>query len=190
MESRKGGLNVASEGAKRLPLPLPVDEYAGRREKLLKALGNSAAVVFAGEGAPPQLGRWRPHPHFLYLTGLDNESGAAVLFDPTAEDPKRRICLFLRPIDPEMDRWDGYREELGQALKDRTGFDAVFRTNLLPRFLTAAARRAKKLACVHPFSVYPAAVTPDLAVYRQVAERIPGVGIEDRTQLLTEMRAV
>ena len=190
MDSNKGGLSVASKGAKGLPLPLPAAEYAGRRQRLLKALGNSAAVVFAGDGAPPQLGRWRPHAHFLYLTGLDNESGAAVLFDPTAEDPKRRICLFLRPIDPEMDRWDGYRDELGEALKQRTGFEAVFRTNLLPRFLTAAARRGKKLACLHPFAVSPAAVTPDLAAYRQVSERIPGVGIEDRTQLLSEMRAI
>ena len=46
---------------------------------------------------------------FRYLTGLDHEGGAAVLFDPSAEDPARRITLFLRPRDIETERWDGAR---------------------------------------------------------------------------------
>jgi Xaa-Pro aminopeptidase len=64
------------------------------------------------------------------------------------------------------------------------------RTNYLPRSLTAAARRTKTLACLHPLAVYPAPVSPDLAVYRQLAERIPGLSILDHTQLLANMRCV
>ena len=56
--------------------------------------------------------------------------------------------------------------------------------------LTQAARRAKKLACLHPPSVYDAPLSPDLAVYKKVAERIPGVTIEDRSEILNEMRSV
>lgn len=157
---------------------------------MLKALKGAAAVVFAGEGAPPLLGRWRPDMHFYYLTGLENEAGAAVLFDPTNESPDRRICLFLRPLNPELERWDGYREPIGSQLKQRTGFKAVFRINVLPMMLTQAARRAKRLACLHRFGVYPAAVSPDLAAYRQVAERVPGVTVEDQTDMLPAMRAI
>jgi Xaa-Pro aminopeptidase len=113
-----------------------------------------------------------------------------VLFDPTAEDPRRRCVLFLRPLDPEADRWDMLREEIGASLRRKTGFETVMRVSYLPRSLTQAARRAKRLACLHAFAVYPAAVSPDLAVFRQVSERIPGVSIEDRTMLLPEMRAV
>lgn len=63
------------------------------------------------------------------------------------------------------------------------------RTPSLPALLTDAARRAKRLACLHPCAVYDAAVSPDLAVYRKVAERVPGVAIEDRTELLKDLRA-
>ena len=169
---------------------IPLTEYIARREKVLKELQGAAAVVFAGEGSPPLLGRWRPDFNFLYLTGLSSEAGAAVLFNPAADDPAKRIALFLRPLNPETDRWDGYRDSLGAALKERTGFKAVLRSNVLPAALTHAARRTKRLACLHPFSVYPAPVSPDLAGFRSVSERMPGVAIEDRTDLLPSLRSV
>jgi Xaa-Pro aminopeptidase len=165
-------------------------EHQNRREAVLEALNGAVGVVFAGEGSAPLVGKWRPDFSFLYLTGLDHEAGAAVLFDPTAEDAKRRIALFLRPMNPELERWDGYREQIGQALKDRTGFKTVMRATSLPAVLTTAARRAKRLACLHPFSVYPAAASADLEVFRKLSERVPGVKIEDRTNLLPQMRAV
>jgi len=164
-------------------------EHAARRAAVLEALGGAAAVVFAGDGGAPLKGKWTPDRNFLWLTGIENEPGAAVLFDPTAEDPKRRIVLLLKPVNPELDRWDGYRETIGTPLKQRTGFDAVMRTGSLPALLTGAARRAKRLACLHPFAVYPAGVSADLAAFRQVSERVPGVAIEDRTQLLPTLRA-
>ena len=169
---------------------IPLDEYQARRRRVLQALDGAAAVVFAGEGSPPLLGKWRPDQHFVYLTGLDAEPGAAVLFDPTHENPKRRVCLFLRPLNPEMERWDGYRNAIGQPLRAQTGFETIFRSDALPAMLTAAARRAKRVACLHPFAVYPNPVGADLAAFRQVAERIPGLAIEDQTQLLPRMRSV
>jgi Xaa-Pro aminopeptidase len=169
---------------------IPVDEHQARRRRVLQSLNGAGAIVFAGEGSPPLLGKWRPDQHFVYLTGLDAEPGAAVLFDPTNENPKRRICLFLRPLNPEMERWDGYREAIGQTLKDRSGFETIFRSNTIPAMLTGAARRAKRVACLHPFAVYPNPVGPDLAAFRQVSERVPGLAIEDQTQLLPRMRSV
>ena len=169
---------------------IPLAEYVARRNAVLKGLKGAAGVVLAGEGAPPLLGRWRPDFNFFYLTGLSNEPGAAVLFDPTHENPDRRCVLILKPIDPETDRWDGYRDPIGAALRDRTGFKTVQRSRWLPHLLTFAARRTRRLACLHAFSVYPAPVSPDLALHRQVAERVPGVAIEDRSDLLPSMRAV
>jgi Xaa-Pro aminopeptidase len=156
----------------------------------MKSLDGAAAIVFAGEGSPPLLGHWRADFHFLYLTGIDDEAGAAVLFNPSADDPKRRITLFLRPMDVERERWDGYRQEVGSALRQSTGFESVMRSGSLPATLTAAARRTKRLACLHALSVYPAAVSPDLAAFKQVAERVPGVKIEDRSEFLPQMRAI
>jgi Xaa-Pro aminopeptidase len=167
------------------------EDYAERRSRLLRSLGGAVGIVFAGDHPPPYLRPWRADPQFTYLTGIDNEQGAAVLFDPTADDPKRRIVLLLRPVDPEMDRWDGYREQIGTPLRKRTGFDTVMRLAALPRLLATAARRSKRLACLHSFVPHTSAgLSPDLALFRKVQEKIPGVSIEDRTLLLAEMRAV
>lgn len=169
---------------------IPVEEYVARRQRLLKSLAGAAAVVFAGDAPPPPLGKWQPHQHFAYLTGITTESGAAVLFNPTADDPRKRITLFLRPLNPELERWDGYRHAIGPELKLCTGFDTVMRASSLPAALTAAARRGKRLACLHPFATYPAAVSTDLAAFQEILRRVPGVSLEDQTERLPLMRAI
>lgn len=173
-------------------LLISLDEYRRRREQVLAALDGAAAVVFAGSDPclGSQLVRWRTDRLFWYLTGLDYESGAAVLFDPSTEDPERRITLFLKPRDPESERWNGPRDPLGSSLKKKTGFSSLDRTPSLPDRLTQAARRTKRLACLHPFSSYTEPISPDLEVFRKISERVPGVAIEDRTQLLSAMRAI
>jgi Xaa-Pro aminopeptidase len=169
---------------------LTTSDYVARRERVLAELNGSVGLVFAGEGHAPLLGKWQPNKYFVYLTGITNEPGAALLFDPSAPDASRRITLFLRPLNPETDVWDGYRATISSELKTQSGFTNIQRVGALPGTLTGAARRAKKLACLQPFSTYPAAVSPDLAVFRQVTERVLGVGIEDQTQLLVRHRAV
>jgi Xaa-Pro aminopeptidase len=164
-------------------------EYAKRRAALLKQLGDGVGVVFAGEHAAPPIGKWRPDLNFLYLTGIDAEPGAAVLFDGGNENPRRRIVLFLKPSNPEAEQWTGLRQPVDGALKKAVGIETILRTGALPGTLTAAMRRSKLAACLHPFAVYPAEVSADLKAFQQVAARVPGVRIEDRTSLLSAMRA-
>jgi Xaa-Pro aminopeptidase len=173
-------------------IAISTDEYRERRGRVLESLEGAAAVVFAGNEVSlgTLQGRWKTDRLFYYLTGMDYESSAAVVFDPMAEDPDKRIALFLRPRDPEAERWDGAREPLDSALRAKTGFTSILRTSYLPGRLTDAARRSKRLACLHPFSVYNAEVSPDFAVFKRICERVPGVAIEDRTQILPAMRAV
>ncbi|MEM9373832.1 MAG: aminopeptidase P N-terminal domain-containing protein, partial [Planctomycetota bacterium] len=169
---------------------IPVSEYAKRREKLLKSLKGSVGIVFGGDHAPPLRGDWDPDFNFLYLTGILDEVGAMVFFDPTAPDPDKRIVLMLRPPNPEMDIWDGFREPLGKELREKTGFTSVMRVQMLPRLMTEAARRTKSLACLHPLAPYTAPVSRDYEMFQKVAARIPGCGIEDKSELLTQMRQV
>lgn len=169
---------------------VPMSEYVKRRDSVLRSLKGSVGLVMAGDHAPPLRGDWDPNSHFLYLTGITDEPGAIVLFDPTAPDPDRRIVLMLRPVNPEMDIWDGFRDPLGAAMRERTGFRSVMRTAMLARLLTEAARRSKKLACLHPLSPYNAPVSADLEMFQKAAARIPGCAIEDRSDLLVAMRMV
>ncbi len=170
-------------------LAIPTSEYAARRERVLKALADAVGLVFAGDADPNLDHAWRPHPHFEYLTGVTDEPGAVLLLDPKSPVPARRVILFLKPLNPEIEKWDGFRETICQKLRDRYGAATIMRTNLLPRWGSEAIRRAKRVACLHPFSAYNAPVSPDLALFRDAMQRIPGLSIDDRTNVLAEMRA-
>jgi Xaa-Pro aminopeptidase len=165
-------------------------EHARRRKKLLTALRKSVGVIFAGDHAVDLETEFRPHPHFEYLTGVVDEPGAVLVLDPGAPVAARREMLFLEPLNPEVEKWDGYRLEVSQALRDGTGFKAIFRTLSLPRFLLEAARRSGSLACLHPIANHEQPVSPDLALFRKVAERLPGAEIIDRTDEVPKLRAV
>lgn len=175
--------------AKQTP-PIRLAEYANRRSRMLKALKDSVGIVFAGAGGDELHGKWRPDPNFEYLTGIVDEPGAAVLFDPKHEVPDKRVVLFLRPLDPETEKWDGARNFIDSKLVAKYSIKAIFRANRIPWIMNIATRRTKKLACLHPFTHHDQPVSPDLAIFRKICERIPGTTIEDRTDLLTKMRSV
>lgn len=169
---------------------IKVSEFQARRKKVNTSLKDSVGLVFAGDGAPPLRGEWFPDMNFRYLTGIANEPGAAVLFDPSNPNPKRRMILFLKPVNPEMDVWDGYRDHISQELRDRYGFETVMRTNAMPRFVTEAARRTKKLACLHPTAAYTQPVTPDLDIFQKISARMPGCSIVDKSDTIINLRLV
>jgi len=169
---------------------IPLSDHAARRRRLRTALKKSVAIVFAGEHDAHLPTYYRPHPHFEYLTGLVNEPGAILVLDPGAPTEARRDLLFLRPLNPELEKWDGYRTEVSQALRDETGFKAVFRTTHFPRFLNDAVRRTPSLACVHALAAYDQPVSPDLEIFRKLQERIPGVEIRDATDEMARLRSV
>lgn len=169
---------------------IKVAEFAARRNRVLKSLRGAVGLVLAGDGAPPLRGSWEADSDFYYLTGIRDEGGAAVLFDKSNPDPRRRIVLFLRPTDPELDQWDGFRDLISKELRTKTGFESIMRTTYLPRMLTGAGVRAKRFGCLHQFATYRSAVSQDLALFRKVGERVPGTAIEDCTGVLPSMRAV
>ncbi|NNF41743.1 MAG: aminopeptidase P family protein [Phycisphaerales bacterium] len=169
---------------------IPLSEYATRRRRLSTALKKAVGVVFAGDHDAHLDHDFRPHPHFEYLTGLVDEPGAVVVLDPGNPVAARRELLFLRPLNPEVEKWDGYRLEVGKTLRAGTGFQAVFRTTHLPRFLSEAARRTGAVACIHPLAQYDQAVSPDLEIFRRLAERTPDLTITDRTMTLAGHRSV
>lgn len=168
---------------------IPAAEFAARRRRVLESLKGAVGVVFAGDADPHLELAYRPHAHFEYLSGVTDEPGALILFDPSHPQASKRITLLLRPLNPEVEKWDGFRHELGSALRARTGFETVVRTTMLSRLLLEAARRTKRLACLMPLSAHTAPVSQDLELFRRSAERIPGCAIEDRTQMIALMRA-
>ena len=172
---------------------VPTTEYARRRAQVLTALRSgkqkSIGLVYAGESDADLHGAYRPHPHFEYLTGIVDEPGAILLFDASA--PVGRECiLFLRPLDPEVEKWDGLREEIASPLQAAYGISQIFRLPRLGRVLDGCMQRTRCCACLHPFGWLGQSVSPDLAIFRQLQERYPGTQIEDCTSVLSVMRSV
>lgn len=172
------------------PPVFTLKEFTDRRAKLLRGLRGAVGLLFAGTDHTHGDAPWRPHPHFEYFTGVTDESEAVLLLDPAHPVASRREMLFLRPLNPEVEKWDGLRLEVSKALRDRCGFGTIMRLDKLPVFLRDAAKRVKKVACLHPFATHAQPVSPDLAVFREVAARIPGVEIVDCTALPARLRAV
>jgi Xaa-Pro aminopeptidase len=169
---------------------IKLSEYQARRKKVLAGLKGAVGVVFAGDGAPPLLGEWMPDMNFKYLTGIDDEPGAMVFFDPSNADAMKRIVLLLKPVNPEIDVWDGYRDLVSAKLRKETGFETVMRNYMFPRLMTEAAKRTKRLACLHPFAAYNQPVSKDLELFQKVAARIPGCAIEDKSDMVIGCRLV
>lgn len=164
-------------------------EFAQRRDRVLKALDGSVGLVLAGDADPNLHHPFQAHAHFHYLTGMSDEPGAALLLDPRNPNPARRVQLFLRPLNPEREKWDGFRHEIGSELRERAGIATIFRSNMLSMQLLDAARRARALSLLMPLATHTSPVSGDLEIFRRVCERVPGCGIVDRSQLLATMRA-
>ena len=169
---------------------IPLAEHETRRRKTLTALKSAVGLVLAGEHEPAGEDVFRPHAHFEYLTGVIDEPGAMLLLDPTNPVKSRRVMLFLRPLNREHERWDGYRPEISGALREHVGITAIFRTSMLPRMLNAAVSRSRRMAILHAPALYTQRVSSDLKILRMVAERIPGTVIEDRSEVRASMRSV
>ena len=70
-------------------------------------------------------------PDFLYLTGFDEPEAVAVL---TPGHSDGDYTLFVRPRDPEMEAWNGYRAGVDGA-KERHHADQAFEIGELDEVL-------------------------------------------------------
>ena len=174
-----------------MPVPtITTAEFEKRRDAILKSLKDSVGLIFSGDGGHDLRGGGKPDPTFEYLTGITDEAGAALLLDPLNPIASKRATVFLRPLDPEIEKWDGARDFIDSKLVKKLGIKSLARTNRLPMMLAAAAKKSKKLACLHGFASHTQPISSDLEVFQKVAQRIPGVSIVDRTELPARMRAI
>ena len=168
---------------------IPIREFSARRAKVMRSLKNSMAIVFAGSRGNELHGSWRPSPEFEYLTGITDEPEAVLVLDPTAPVEAHREVLLLRPLNREVERWDGRREEICSTLREKYGFKLIHRLARLGLIARTSATRTGKLSCLHQFATVDQPVSPDLALYKKISERIPGIDIIDHTEVLPKLRS-
>jgi Xaa-Pro aminopeptidase len=106
------------------PPDLPVAVYRQRRARLLAELGGCTALISSQGEVNGITEDYRQDADFYWLTGI-NEPNAHLLLQP--KSPYRKVVLFLKPRDPEAERWTGPREPVSPELLEKYGVDRVLR---------------------------------------------------------------
>jgi Xaa-Pro aminopeptidase len=106
------------------PPDLPAAVYRERRARVLAALGGCTAVL-ASQGEIQGITEdYRQDADFYWLTGI-NEPDAYLVLQPNSK--YREVVLYLKPRDPEAERWTGPREPISPELLEKYGVDRVLR---------------------------------------------------------------
>ncbi|HEY0457169.1 MAG TPA: Xaa-Pro peptidase family protein [Verrucomicrobiae bacterium] len=157
--------------------------YRARRAELMKEMGEGVAVIYA-EGEEDGDG-YRQSSDFFYLTGV-HEAGAIVVLAP--KERTYREFLFLPSRDPEAERWTGERESIGTTLRQKYGFEKIYRTGGIAGFVSSLAARSPVLWQVmrgKGGDKKPA----DLELYGRVTSQLAGVSIRPMPFTLARMRS-
>ncbi len=99
-------------------------DYAERRRRVAQGLDGALLLLFS---TPEQVrngdvGRdYRQSSDFYYLTGLEEPEAVLAL----TGDPEPKLILFVRPRDPERERWDGARLGL-EGVTETVGADLAY----------------------------------------------------------------
>jgi Xaa-Pro aminopeptidase len=168
--------------------PFSPEVYRERRQRLMAQMKTGVGVVYAAAAVDQTAPVAGQDSDFSYLTGIQDEAGAALVLAPT--ERLYREFLFLAPRNPEEERYEGVRLALNQNLRDRTGFERLSRTNRLGRNVVDLASRSGELHYFGPLADPEAPVPPALELYGKVAARVPGTRIVDSHDLIRRMRMV
>ena len=103
---------------------LPAATYRQRRERVMKALEGCITVVGARGETSGITEDFRQDGDFFWLTGI-NEPHAYLVLAPKARYYKS--TLYLKPRDPEAERWTGPRDPISPDLLEKYGVDRVRR---------------------------------------------------------------
>ncbi len=178
-------LTAAAGFAHPTPAPdadLPATVYRERRERVMKALDGCIGIL-AAQGAPSGITEdFRQDGDFMWLTGI-NEPGAFLVLAP--KSPYTKTTLFLRPRDPEAERWTGPREAVSPELGARYGVDKVRRGGP-QRLLESAGLEHECVAIIAPATM-ATDERDDAVLALRLAQRL-GLRVVYRRALLSQLR--
>ena len=103
---------------------LPAATYRQRRERVMSSLEGCITVVGSQGETSGVTEDFRQDGDFFWLTGI-NEPHAYLVLAPKARYYK--TTLFLKPRDPEAERWTGPRDPISPDLLEKYGVDRVRR---------------------------------------------------------------
>ncbi len=161
---------------------LPAATYRERRERVMKALDGCIGILAAQGGPAGITDDFRQDGDFFWLTGINEPQAYLVL---TPKSPYNKVTLFLRPRDPEAERWSGPREPISPDLIARYGVDKVRRGS--PESLLAAAGLEHECVAVIAPPTMAREERTDAELAARLAQRL-GLKLVHRRGLLAQLR--
>lgn len=158
--------------------------YRARREALMKEMSEGVAVIYS-DGSEDGDG-FRQSSDFYYLTGV-SEAGAVLVLAP--KERTFREFLLLPSRDPEAERWTGERESIGAALRNKYGFEKIFRAGRLAGLVRELAARSPVLWQVSFPEGGGDKKPADLELYGKISSQLAGVSTRPLPYTLARMRA-
>ncbi|MFN0108728.1 MAG: aminopeptidase P N-terminal domain-containing protein [Blastocatellia bacterium] len=151
----------AQEGFSPFTTDFPPEEFAARRAEVFKAIGETGLALLQGAPSPAGYTRFRQSNEFYYLCGIEVPHAYLLL-----DGALKTTTIYLPHRNESRERSEGklLSAEDATEVKQLSGVDAVFGTDLLVEHLARATRASGKTIFT-PFS--PAegfAMSRDLAV--------------------------
>jgi Xaa-Pro aminopeptidase len=169
------------------------DKFAQRRRRLADEIGEDAIAIVP---AAVEVTRsndtdfdFHQDPNFWYLTGFHEPEAVAVLTPGHSEGD---YTLFVRPRDPEMEAWNGYRVGAERA-KELFGADGAYEIGELDEVLTRLMIGREALWYQSGNPHHDDRVSGIIARARSHRERYGGSvpsAVRDISVLLSEMRLI
>jgi Xaa-Pro aminopeptidase len=115
------------------------DRYREHRSRLAEIVGSDGIAVIPAAAETIRnddvTHDFRQESNFVYLTGFEEPDAVAVI---APGHPDGEFVLFVRPRDPEMEAWNGYRAGV-EGARSRYGADAAYDVaeidEVLPRMM-------------------------------------------------------
>jgi len=111
------------------------DRYREHRARLSEKVGSGGLVIIPASTETIRNDdvhhEFRQDSNFVYLTGFEEPDAVAVL---APGNPEGEYILFVRPRDPEMEAWTGYRVGV-EGARDRYGADVAHEIDTLDEVL-------------------------------------------------------
>ena len=127
----------------------PLSEYRARRQRLVQQVPEGVIVIGgAFEQDFGEVGRFRQHNYFQYLTGVETPGSYLIIY-PKGLDGIREM-LFIPPRNPAAERWTGPKMGPGAEAEAAFGFEKVLPATEFKKTLARITASEKVVHTVIP----------------------------------------
>ncbi|MGK0290434.1 MAG: Xaa-Pro aminopeptidase, partial [bacterium] len=168
---------------------MPAQFFSDNRKNLLEKLSNDSMALL--QAAEPMIRNsdqphfWRQDSNFFYFTGIE-QAGCSLLLNPNA-DGKPTEILFIPPVDPELEKWEG---ELLTS-KKATAISGIKSVFTIDNFATVffRAQKWKDLLYCEVNDIFPdQPLTKQHLFLKDLAVRLPGLQLKKLASLTSGLR--